>query len=172
MRTLQFRELSTFCRMIGEFVVGKGRAGHNVGSHDEDSAQKRGAQSAQNCFAITNGVGLKRPLAKVSRPKFAPREHSGQRPPEIRARRSRLLKATRASKPTDTRKTLETFTWPPAIVSIVVSAYLSPGDRETSPARVTVGQRIDPKVPFLLAHCSAMSGPKTNQLIVTGALVV
>ncbi len=92
MRTLQFRELSTFCRMIGEFVVGKGRAGHNIGSHDEDSAQKRGAQSAQNCFAITNGVGLKRPLAKVSRPKFAPREHSGQRPPEIRARRSRLLK--------------------------------------------------------------------------------
>ena len=35
--------------------------------------------------------------------------------------------ATSASRPTDTRKTLNTFTGPWALVSIVVSAYLPPG---------------------------------------------
>jgi hypothetical protein len=40
----------------------------------------------------------------------------------------------------DTRKTLKTFAWPPAIFSIVVSAYLPPGHRETSPTGVTPGR--------------------------------
>ena len=58
-----------------------------------------------------------------------------------------MTKAIRTTRPTDTRRTLETFAWPPAVVSMVATAYLPRGDCETSPARITVGQRIDPKVP-------------------------
>ncbi len=32
--------------------------------------------------------------------------------------------------------------------SMVVPAYLSPEDRETSPTRVTMGRKMDPKVPL------------------------
>jgi len=34
MLTLQFRELTTFGRMVGELVVREERAGHNIGSHN------------------------------------------------------------------------------------------------------------------------------------------
>ena len=46
----------------------------------------------------------------------------------------------------DTRKTLKTFAWPSAILSIMVTAYPPTGRRETSPAEVTVGHPIYPKV--------------------------
>jgi hypothetical protein len=50
-----------------------------------------------------------------------------------------IARTTRASRPTDTRKT-------PDILSIVVTAYLLPGQRETSPGVVTAGRAIYPKV--------------------------
>jgi hypothetical protein len=46
----------------------------------------------------------------------------------------------------DTRRTLKTFTWPSAILSIMVTAYPATERRETSPAEVTVGHAIYPKV--------------------------
>jgi hypothetical protein len=46
----------------------------------------------------------------------------------------------------DTRRTLKTFTWPSAILSIMVTAYPPAERRETSPAEVTVGHPIYPKV--------------------------
>ena len=46
----------------------------------------------------------------------------------------------------DTRSTLKTFTWPSAILSIMVTAYPATERSETSPAEVTVGHAIYPKV--------------------------
>jgi hypothetical protein len=40
---------------------------------------------------------------------------------------TRMTRATRASRPMIRTKTLKTFTWPVAIVTIVASAYLPPG---------------------------------------------
>jgi hypothetical protein len=53
-------------------------------------AEKHRGQPAA-AFARSTAARSARP-AKVSRPKFAPREHSGQRPLGIRGRRTRLLK--------------------------------------------------------------------------------
>jgi hypothetical protein len=50
-----------------------------------------------------------------------------------------IARTTSASRPTDTRKT-------PDILSIVVTAYPLPEQRETSPGVVTVGRVIYPKV--------------------------
>ena len=50
-----------------------------------------------------------------------------------------IARTTSASRPTDTRKT-------PDILSIVVTAYPLPEQRETSPGVVTVGRAIYPKV--------------------------
>jgi hypothetical protein len=37
MLTLQLGELTAFCSMVGEFVIGEKRAGHNIGSHNKGS---------------------------------------------------------------------------------------------------------------------------------------
>ena len=50
-----------------------------------------------------------------------------------------IAMTTSASRPTDTRKT-------PEILSIVVTAYPLPEQRETSPGVVTAGRAIYPKV--------------------------
>jgi hypothetical protein len=68
-----------------------------------------------------------------------------------------IAMATRVSRPIDTRKTAD-------ILSIVVTAYLPSGHSETSPAVVTVGRTIYPKVLASSQFALAFSRSRKQQL--------
>ena len=68
MLTLQRRELAALRSMIGEFVVGKDRAGHNIGSHDLQELLFAGSPVSNivTCFEVRSYLDLKAVAAALA----------------------------------------------------------------------------------------------------------